>query len=118
MKLRKMPTQRERKRYVFFSVHSSAKLEFGEVRNAITNSMLNWMGEEGVAKAKPWVIRNLWTQKSGVVQCSHRHVDDIKVSLALVRQIGDAKVVFRTTRVSGTIKSGKEKLSRGPGRGT
>jgi RNase P/RNase MRP subunit POP5 len=111
MKLKKLPSQKERKRYVFFRLHSSMKLEFNDVRNAITNSMLNWMGEEGFAKAKPWVIRNLWKGKEGVVQCSHRHADEVKVSLALIRQIGDAKVVFRTLRVSGTIKSGKDKLS-------
>jgi RNase P/RNase MRP subunit POP5 len=33
-------------------------------------------------------------------------VDKIKVSLALIHQIGDSRVVFQTLRVSGTIKSG------------
>lgn len=111
MKLKTLPSQKERKRYVFFRLHSSMKPEFGEVRNAIMNSLLNWMGEEGFAKAKPWVIRNLWTSKEGVIQCSHRHADGVKVSLALIHQIGDAKVVFQTLRVSGTLKSGNAKLS-------
>jgi RNase P/RNase MRP subunit POP5 len=110
MKLRAMPSQKERKRYIFFTIHSSMRLDFEDVRNAIMNSVLGWMGESGFAKAKPWMIRNLWGNRQGVVQCSHRYADDVKVALALVRQIGDAKVVFQTTRVSGTIKSGKEKL--------
>lgn len=110
MKMKSLPSQRERKRYVFFSIHSAARLEFGDVRNAVTNSMINWMGEKGFAKAKPWIIRNMWKGNEGVVQCSHRHADDVKFALALIRQIGDAKVVFRTLRVSGTIKSGKEKM--------
>jgi RNase P/RNase MRP subunit POP5 len=110
LKLKKLPSQRERKRYVFFGVHSSGRLEFGDSRNAITASLIGWLGESGMAKARPWVIRNLWTQKGGVIQCSHRHVDDVKVSLALIRQIGDARVLFQTLRVSGTLKSGKEKL--------
>jgi RNase P/RNase MRP subunit POP5 len=113
MKLKTLPSQRERKRYVFFMLHSSMRLEFNDVRNAIMNSLLNWMGESGFAKAKPWIIRNLWTQKEGVIQCSHRHADDVKVALAMIRQIGDAKVILQTLRVSGTIKSGEEKLNPG-----
>ncbi len=110
MKLKKLPSQRERKRYVFFRVHSEGNLEYPEVRDAVMNSLLNWMGSEDFAKARPWVIKNLWKANSGVIQCSHRYVDDVKVSLALVHQIGDSRVIFQTLRVSGTLKSGKSKL--------
>jgi RNase P/RNase MRP subunit POP5 len=111
MKLKFLPSQKERKRYVFFSIHSSMPVPFAEGKDAINGSLLGWMGNSSFARAKPWVIRNLWTPKGGVIQCTHRYVDDVKLSLALIRQIGDAKVMFRTTRVSGTIKSGKEKLN-------
>lgn len=110
MKLRRMPSSTERKRYVFFKVHSSMKLDFSETRNALMNSLLGWMGEATFAKARPWVIRNLWKANEGVIQCTHRYVDDVKMGLALIRQIGDAKVIFQTVRVSGTLKSGTEKL--------
>jgi RNase P/RNase MRP subunit POP5 len=36
----------------------------------------------------------------------------VKVSLALIHQIGDSKVIFQTTRVSGTIKAGKGKIDK------
>ncbi|MFH1237454.1 MAG: Rpp14/Pop5 family protein [Candidatus Aenigmatarchaeota archaeon] len=109
-RLRHMPSQVERKRYVFFRIQSSMRLDFSEARNAIMGSMIGWMGESGMAKAKPWVIRNLWSDREGVIQCSHKYVDDVKFALALVRQIGDSKAIFQTVRVSGTLKSGKEKL--------
>ena len=111
MRLKKIPSQRERKRYVFFRVNSGYELGYPEVRNAVMNSLLNWMGSEKLAKAKPWVIKNLWKANSGVLQCSHKYVDDVKVGLALIHQIGDSKVVFQTLRVSGTLKSGKSKLN-------
>ena len=113
MKLKSRPTLREKKRYIFFKVHSDCRVEFRMVRDAIMNSILNWLGDKDFALAKPWVIKNLWEQRKqeGVVRCSHRYVDDVKVSLGLVRQIGDARVIFQTLRVSGTIKSGKCKVS-------
>ncbi len=111
MRLKKLPSQKERKRYVFFRIHSSEGLVFQGVRNAIMNSLLNWMGSEDFARAKPWVIKNLWKANGGVIQCSHRYVDNLKVGLALIHQIGDSRVIFETMRVSGTIKSGKKKLN-------
>lgn len=111
MRLKKLPSQRESKRYVFFRIHSSEDLVFQGVRNAVMNSLLNWMGSEDFARAKPWVIKNLWKANEGVIQCSHRYVDNLKVGLALIHQIGDSRVIFETTRVSGTIKSGKKKLN-------
>ncbi len=113
MRLRSRPALREKKRYIFFRVHSERGIEYEEIRNAVMNSLLNWMGGEGFAKAKPWLIKNLWKRNSGVLRCSHRYVDDVKVSLALIRQIGDSKVIFETLRVSGTIKSGRKKLKKG-----
>lgn len=111
MRLKKLPSQKERKRYVFFRVHTGEGLVFQGVRDAIMNSLLNWMGSEDFARAKPWVIKNLWKANGGVIQCSHRYVDNLKVGLALIHQIGDSRVVFQTMRVSGTIKSGKKKLN-------
>ncbi len=113
MKLKTRPTLREKKRYIFFRVHSDKKLEFRMVRDAIMNSILNWLGDKDFALAKPWVVKNLWDKKKqeGVVRCSHRYVDDVKVSLGLVHQIGDSRVILETLRVSGTIKSGRSKLN-------
>jgi len=109
MKLKTLPSQRERKRYVFFVLHSDLDVNYNEVRNAVMNSLLNWMGSEDFAKAKPWLIKNLWKANKGVIRCSHKYVDHVKMGLALIHQVGDSKVIFQTTRVSGTLKSGKSK---------
>ena len=112
MKLKSVPALRERKRYVFFRVHSTESFEFFDLKNAIMNSLMNWMGERRFSLAKPWVIKNLWDGRkmAGVARCSHTSVDDVKMGLALVRQIGDSRVVIESIRVSGTIKSGKKKV--------
>lgn len=109
MKLKTLPSQRESRRYVFFRLISDFGLNYNEVRNAVNNSLMNWMGDDDFAKAKPWMIKNLYRKGEGVIQCSSKYVDQVKVGLALTRQIGDSRVIFHTYRVSGTIKSGKKK---------
>jgi len=102
-----MPSLRQRKRYMKFEITSERKLEYYEIRDAVTNSIVSWIGTKGTARSGFRLIKNLWEpQKSeGVLQCDPKFVDDIKVALALIRQIGDSKVIFIVTKVSGTIKS-------------
>jgi len=111
MKLRRLPSSRESKRYVVFKVHSEEALTYDSVKDSIWNSVLNWLGEEDLAKANVRVLKNLWNSRDqkGFVQCSPKFVDSVKVSLSLIHQIGDSRVAFQTLRVSGTIKSGKDK---------
>ena len=98
-------------RYVVFRVHSQEKLDYSTMQNAAWNSMLNWMGEKELSKANVHFIKNLWDagKQTGFVQCSPKYVDSVKIGLGLVHQIGDQRVIFQTIRVSGTIKSGKNK---------
>jgi RNase P/RNase MRP subunit POP5 len=72
------------------------------------------MGEKGLSTSNAKMIRNLWDEEKqeGWISCTPKAVDDLKMSLALIHQIGDSKVIFRVMRVSGTIKSGKEKVDK------
>jgi len=112
MKLKVIPTLREKKRYVVFKVYSSDTIEYDEFRNAAINVMLKWMGEKGFGEANIKFIKNLWNEKEmvGFVKCSTRYVHDVKFAFGLLRQVGDAKVLVRTVLVSGTISSAKRKL--------
>ena len=115
MKLKKLPSMRNKKRYVIFKVHSDGdNIPFSNIKDAVMNSILNWVGERGAAQAHVWVIKNLWDmgKQTGCIQCSHKTVDEIKTALALIHQIGDQKVAFQTLKVTGTIKSGKIKENR------
>ncbi len=107
-----LPSLREKKRYIIFKVHSNEKLDYASMHNAAWNSLINWLGERDLSKANVRIIKNLWdsNKQIGFIQCSPKFVDSVKVSLGLVHQIGDQRVIFQTLRVSGTIKSGKTKL--------
>ena len=111
MKLRTKPSGKGRKRYIVFRIHSSSILPYYNIQNAVFDSMKNWLGMKELAESHARVIKNLWNerQQAGIIVCSHRFVDGVKMALALITQIGDEKVVFRTFVVSGTIKAAKEK---------
>lgn len=111
MALRRMPSMREKKRYVVFRVISDKPVGYDFMRDALWNSMTHWIGEAGLAKAGVRVLRNLWNQEeqAGFIQVSPKYVDSVKVAMGLIHQIGDQRVIFQSVRVSGTIKSGKEK---------
>jgi len=112
MKLKRMPSMRDKKRYITFRLHSKNPILYSEMSGAAMKSMLNWMGEEGISSARVRFIRNLWNARSrtGWLTCLPGAVDDVKTALALVHQIGDDRIIFQALRVSGTIKSGKGKL--------
>ena len=107
---RSFPALRKKKRYIFFKAHSDGPVNYTDIKNAVFNSLLDWLGEEETAKADVNFIKNLWNSKTrtGVMKCSHKYVDKVKVGLSLIHQIGDQRVVFQTLRVSGTIKAGKK----------
>jgi RNase P/RNase MRP subunit POP5 len=112
LRIKKLPSMRKKKRYLTFWIHTEAPVIYSEMKGAVLNSILNWMGEEGFSKAGARIIRNLWNEReqTGWISTSLETVDDVKMALALIHQIGDGKVIFQTLRVSGTIKSGKDKL--------
>ena len=111
MKLKIQPSMKLRKRYVIFRIISEGRLNYSNVRDSIWSTLSEWLGEDDMARANIRLIKNLWNpkEKTGFLQCDHRYVDKVKVGLALIHQIGDQKVIFHTLRISGTIKSGKEK---------
>jgi ribonuclease P/MRP protein subunit POP5 len=111
MAMRRLPSMREKKRYVVFRVISEGRIGYPEVRDALWNSLTHWIGEAGLAKAGVKIVKNLWNQpeQTGFIQVSPKFVDNVKVALGLIHQIGDQRVIFQSIRVSGTIKSGKRK---------
>ncbi len=111
MKLKRLPSMKEKKHYLTFRVHSDMPVVFEDMKGAALNSILNWMGEKGFSLSNVRIIKNLWNRKrqEAWLSCTPKTVDDVKMSLALIHQIGDARVIFHVLRVSGTIKSGREK---------
>ncbi|MBL7160652.1 MAG: hypothetical protein ISS93_02235 [Candidatus Aenigmarchaeota archaeon] len=98
---------REKKRYIVFRIHSEQPVPYHSLKSAIIDSLLEFLGENDFAKAKPRLIKNLCNGKEGFLQTSPKWVDPCKFALALVHQVADQKIIIQTIKVAGTIKSGK-----------
>ncbi len=105
------PNLRERKRYLVFKVLSSKSLNYSQVSKAVWYSIANFLGELGTSRAGIWLIKNLYNDKEqlGVFKCKHTYVEELRMSLALVRKIEETDVTIKTLGVTGTIESAKKK---------
>jgi RNase P/RNase MRP subunit POP5 len=115
-KLKLSPTLRERKRYIHFQIISEKGEEFAysDLESAIWNTILDFLGEEGVSKTSVWLIKDLWDYKkqTGILRCNHKSVQDVLSSLGLIDRLGDNRITFKILRISGTIKSIKSNTSK------
>lgn len=106
------PALREKKRYIVFRIHSDEKIPYFNIKSAIFDSILEFLGEKGFSQASPRLIKNLYTGKTGFLQTNPKFVDPVKMSLSLIHQIGDSPAIFQTLKVSGTIQSGKKSIPK------
>jgi len=111
-----MPTLREKERYIAFKVISEEGEEFtySDLESAIWNTMLDFLGEEGVSKTSFWLLKDCWDQKKqiGILRCNHKSIQDIVASLGLIDRLGDNRITFKILKISGTIKSIKSSTSK------
>lgn len=105
-------TLRRRKRYIAFQVISENKIPINDVFNSIWHSLLNFLGEYGVANAAIWVTKTNYNEEKqiGIIRCSHLSVEHVRASLAMIQRIGDSRVIMKVLGVSGTIKAAKKKF--------
>jgi RNase P/RNase MRP subunit POP5 len=120
MKQKKMknllPALREKYRYVKFQIISEEGEEFSytDLESAIWNTLLDFLGEQGVSKTSFWLLKDCWHQEKqiGILRCNHKSVQVIIASLGLIDRLGDNRVTFKILKISGTIKSIKGKFMR------
>jgi len=106
---------REKKRYIIFKIISESNVTYSDFVNAMWNSMLNFLGELKTSEVNTWIIQNLYNEEeqTGVIRCSHKHVEEVRAALALISVIGESKSVVKVLGVTGTIKSAKMKYISG-----
>jgi ribonuclease P/MRP protein subunit POP5 len=110
------PTLREKERYIAFQVISEEDEEFtySDLESAIWNTMLDFLGEEGVSKTSVWLLKDTWDEKNqtSILRCNHKSVQEVIASLGLIDRLGDDRITFKILKISGTIKSIKSSTSK------
>ena len=94
---------REKKRYVAFEVDSDYGLDKENVIRAVDASCRNFLGEYGYGKAGVMVVKDTVNGKKGVVRVNSKYVDLVKVSLMMIKEIDNNRVVFRNVKTSGML---------------
>ena len=58
-------------------------------------------------------LDELYHENKGVLKVNHKYVNELKTSLALIRQINNDKVIVNTINISGMINKSKKMLKKG-----
>ena len=105
------PSMRSHKRYIVFEIISEKPVEYKDFSSAVWSSLMNFLGEQGTAEARIWLIKNLYEEKNqrGVIKCKHDFVEQLRTALVLINIVGETKAIVRVLGVTGTIKSAKSK---------
>ncbi len=98
-----IPSLRERKRYVVFKIVSNRRIkDFSLVSRAIWRYSASLIGTLGQAKAGIWVLEDKLNpeKQTGMVRVNHKHVNELKASLALIDRIGEEPVIVKSLSTS------------------
>ncbi|MFH0829775.1 MAG: Rpp14/Pop5 family protein [Candidatus Aenigmatarchaeota archaeon] len=103
--------EKEQRRYIAFQILSQAKLQQGDIHNAVWQALLNFLGELGTAEAEAWPVRGVWDdeKQQGLVRCGNSYIEKVRTALALMIRINDVPVCVRVLGVSGTVGAAQHK---------
>ena len=106
MKLRTLPSLREKNRYISFRIISQEPVQYSDFEQALWHVLLELYGESGMSKTSAWLMKNLYDprEQTGVIRCNHVSVQQILSALGLLTRLGESRVVVKILKVSGTLK--------------
>ncbi len=105
-----LPTLKEKKRYLAFEIISKSEIKaFSEVSKAIWTSTLSFAGTNGVAKMGIWVFPEKFNEQKGIIRVNHKYMEELKASLALIKEIEQQPAIVRSTGASGILAKAEQK---------
>ncbi len=105
-----IPTLREKKRYVLFEVEGAGILNQADVEDLTSKALLSFLGELGVMRAAPLLVKEKIKSNRFVLKVNHRFVDELKSAMILIKSIKNKPVLVRSINTSGTLKKISEYL--------
>ena len=101
-----MPSLREKKRYLAFEVISDGKVHADAVENSVFSAVKDLTGSLGMARAGLLFLRDKWNEEKqrGLIRVSHKSVDELRSSLAFIKDIENKEVIVRSIGLSGVLR--------------
>ncbi|MCE8423351.1 MAG: ribonuclease P [Candidatus Methanoperedens sp.] len=106
--MKTIPTLRDKKRYIAFSVMSEQEISRRELFDDILNSTHSLFGDAGSSEINFALMT--YDGKYGIIRCSRKKTMDAKASLACVNRIRGDHISIMVMGISGTIKGATEKF--------
>ena len=103
-----LPSLRQKKRYIIFDIISSGKLSSSEIKEEVNRALIQFLGEWGLAKAAPLLIKVASSQF--MLKVNHTYVDEVKAALTLSKKIKNTPLIIKSVLVSGTIKQASKQI--------
>ena len=117
MKLKSLlPTLKEKKRYLAFEIISKSEIKaFSEVSKTIWGSTLSFAGTKGTANMGIWVFPEKYNpeKQRGIIRVGHKYMDELKASLALIKEIEQQPAIVRSIGASGILAKAEQKYMGG-----
>ncbi|MBI2669343.1 hypothetical protein HYX14_05875 [Candidatus Woesearchaeota archaeon] len=99
-----LPSLKQKKRYIVFSVLTDKAIAIDELRSTIEKALLQFLGQLGVAKASPLLVKEQFHADTIILKVNHTYVDEAKAALTLIKKIKNTSVLLRSIITSGTLK--------------
>ena len=109
--MRLLPSLRQKKRYIVFEIISKKKFVFKEVKEEVDKALLLFLGQLGLAKASPLMLKEKYKDNKFMIKVNHKYVDECKTTMTLIKKIKNTPVIIRSIKTSGILK----KASISPG---
>ncbi len=105
-----LPSLKQKKRYVIFEILSEQKFTFSEVKEEVDRALLLFLGQLGIAKTSPLLIKEKYKNNKFIIKINHKYVDEVKAALTLSKTIKNTPVIIKSVITAGTIKKASEYL--------
>ena len=107
-----MPVRDYRRRYLGFNIDGPGNIDEKSVYNALTEAVSRIYGVYGLSRANLKLIEYSTVEGVGIVRCNHDFLREVRASFGLIDNINGESACIHVGRVSGTIKSLRDKTKR------
>ncbi len=114
----KMPTLRDKRRYVYFKIYCEERIGIGELSDAFWKTGIEMFGEVGFSKGTFWIIGKEYNEEkgTGIIRCTSKTLHMLRTVLMFITEINGKKVIIHPCLVSGTLKALKRKIKEEKGK--
>lgn len=97
-----LPALKQKKRYIVFEIKSKETFSSSEIKQAVDDALLLFLGQLGLSKSSPLFVKS--KGNTFMLKVNHNWVDEIKSALILIKSIKKKPVIVHSITTGGTIK--------------